>query len=363
MHPHVPDSSAANNAPQRAAQQPSRAVSPGQGATGVTADTDTDSLDSATLRDEEVTQRPLVARHVTPLGGPAHEWHVYYDIGPTAEELAKRVSELCPGRGVYCVVKTVDDYRDSSELKFVQGVVFVFSSEPASKNRKMKKFKEIEDDFRHERPTTAVQGYVKDPSLSRLVGVLQVLYTDHALEDKTAQGILLRACATHPYTPGNPFEGNLFEVFEPGKAELVKMKDEMVSSNAEMWRQFRRWGVRDMDQAWAIRTGFEREVLRCEDRDKKALYRPIKDVQRNQLWLALNDPEHRPPADPDATPEENAKAARLFVANSARAVRDALANLKAEFGWFDPPTEATRRGATDKVATFYQTLRSATGHS
>lgn len=65
----------------------------------------------------------------------------------------------------------------------------------------------------------------------------------------------------------------------------------------------------------------------------------------------------------NATPKENARAASLFVSNSARAVRDALGNLKAERDWFCQPTETTRRETTDKVANFYQALRSATGHS
>jgi hypothetical protein len=315
------------------------------------------------VSDGKVTRRVQVARHVTPLGGPAHQWNVYCDAGLGAEVLAGQLGDLCAPRGVHCVVKTVDDYDGPSELKFVQGVVFVFPSEPMSKNRpsKMPAFRAIEDDFRDERPTTAIQGYCKDPSLSLLVGVVQVLYTDAALDDEIARGILARACATHPYTPETSFEGNLFEIFEPGKAETVKKNDEMVTTNADLWRTLRRWGIENLGQAWAIRNGIEREVLRYDDRDKKALYRPIEGEDHNQLWLVLHKPDLRP-ADPDATPEQNSNAAKLFVSNSARAVRDTVTNLKAECEWFRQPPEANRRGGTGKFADMYHVLRAVTGH-
>lgn len=361
MHPHAPDSSAANSDPQHAARQIPSAVLPGQGDTRVT--DDPNRHNSEALSDDAVTLRIAPPRHVNPLGGPAHQWNVYYDAGQEAQDLAEHLAEVCAERGVHCVVSTIDDYDGPSELKFVQGVVLVFSTVPTTKHTKMPTFKKIEDHFRLERPVKAIQGYVKEPNLSHHVGLLQVIYTDHALDNTIAQGILNRACATHPYTPGTPFEGNLFEVLEPGKAELVKRKDEVATSNAGLWRKLRRWGIDNLEQAWAIRNGIDHEIHRLDNPEKKVLYRPLDDIKQNQLWLALHKPELRPPVDAEATPEENAKVAKLFVNNSARAIRDAVANLNMKFDWFRKPDEATRRGGTDMFADMYDVLRAVTGHS
>ncbi len=133
---------------------------------------------------------------------------MYYDAGQDAQDLAESLTEVRAGRGVHCVVATIDDYDSPSELKFVQGVVFVFSSVSTSRFTKMPLFKKIEDHFREERPVTAVQGYDKVPSLSHHVGLLQVIYTDHVLDNGIARDILRRACATHSYTPGSP-QGNV----------------------------------------------------------------------------------------------------------------------------------------------------------
>ncbi len=162
---------------------------------------------------------------------------------------------------------------------------------------------------------------------------------------------------------GSPFEGNLFEVLEPGKAELVKKNDEMVTLKAGLWKKLRAWGIDDLERAWVIRNGIDQEILRLDNPEKKALFRPIRDIRHNQLWLALHKPELRPPVDPEATPEENARVAKLYVDNSARAIRDAVANLNNQFEWFNKPDKATRRGGSHIFADMYSVLRAITGES
>jgi hypothetical protein len=130
-----------------------------------------------------------------------------------------------------------------------------------------------------------------------------VFYTDHALDDPDCLAIIEESCAGHPYTPGVPFTGDVFEVFEAGKAQQVKKNDQVATAHATLWKLLRRWGIDTVDRARLVRHEIERELDLLEDPAKKAIYRPIPGVDHNQLWLVLHDGDARPGSvnsDPDS---------------------------------------------------------------
>jgi hypothetical protein len=241
----------------------------------------------------------------------------------------------------------------------------VFSSAPRSSWRpgSTAVFRQIVKDFRAQNPIRAVDGFYPESERWHRVRVVQAFYTDDALEDQDCLWIIDSACAAHHYAPSVPFTGKIFEIFQPGMAQLVKENDQVAANNVALWKRLRRWGVDSKDRAQVIRDEIEREVDLLENPGKRAMYRPIPGNDHNQLWLVLHDTGARPPADPDKTDEENHEDADKFVANSARAVRDLVKRLESTYEWFRQPEDVKRRGAQRHFARLYDTLRNVTGRS
>jgi len=160
-----------------------------------------------------------------------------------------------------------------------------------------------------------------------------------------------------------PFTGDVFEVFEPGKARQVKENDQVAATHTTVWKMLRRWGVHDVDQARVIRHEVEREVDALESPAKRAMRLPIPGIDHNQLWLVLHDTDARPPADRNKTDEENAATEQKFVASGARAVRELVVRLEGDYEWFREPEDVKRRGAQRHFARLYDALRTVTRHS
>jgi hypothetical protein len=305
---------------------------------------------------------PRIPPWITRSGGPAHLWRLYFDSGKGALELAEFLGELCLPRHVTLDIRGVDEYAGRQELYDVRGVLFVLTEQTADPQRtgNLAMFERIERDFRALHPVDAVDGFRPDSDTWHRVAVLVMLYTDPVLDNPACVDLLRKACASYVYTPGTPFVENVFEVFEAGKAQLVKDSDQVVTDQTAMWKYLRRWGVDSPERARLARHEVEGQIDAYDDPAKPALYRPIPGLDHNQLWLVLYDGETRPAIDPDKTAEENQKAETTFVANGARVVRDVVTHLEASFDWFHQPEDLKRRGAQRHFARLYDFLRTVT---
>lgn len=286
-------------------------------------------------------------------------WRAYVGYGSATMDVLDVVVDQCPPKMVTVTVKSPDEYAGPEELIDVRGVLCVLTSEPPESQQPGEAllFRRIVRDFRDGRTITAVDGFYPGSGREHRVGVLQVLYTDHALNDPIYSEIIAEACHGHPYTPGVPFTGNVFEVFEPGKAQLVKKNDQLAVAHATLRKRLRRWGVDDIERARLLRREIEHEVDALEKPGKRAMYRPIPGIHRNRLWLVLHDTDARPPADANKTEEENHKTEELYVANGARAVRTLVERLEFTFEWFRQPEDTKARGAQNHFAQLYDALR------
>lgn len=294
MDPHVPD--------DHVAEQPGADPAPARVAAGPEAD------DQARHRQQE---HDLAAGDdlgppgtvdgspwTTADGRPAVPWRIFFDTGTAAMDLAYELADLCRDRGgVSAEIKAVDEYDGAPDLIDVPGVVLVFSSDPPGSLQPSNPatLARIARDFRDSRRLPAIDGFYPGSDRWHRVGVLTVRYTDHALDDPVLREIIGKACAPHPYTPGQPFTGDLFEVFQPGKARLVRENDQLAVANDIVWKRLRRWGVNDIEQARTIRWEIDTELDTLENRNKRAMYRPIPGNDHNQLWLVLHDPTPVPP--------------------------------------------------------------------
>lgn len=363
VDPHVPDSRADAADAQRDAIQDPHAVMAGQPVADVDGDTGQDQ--HFTPSDALITEVQGTPPWTNRVGGPALLWRVYFDSGTAALELAELLIDRCRARGVTAEIKGVDEYTGREELIDVHGVLCVFTSEPPGSRRpdNTSRFRQIVGDFRAVHPITAVDGFYPGSDRWHRVRVLEVFYTDHALDDPDCLAIIEEACAGHPYTPDVPFNGDVFEVFEAGKAQQVKENDQVATAHATLWKLLRRWGVDTVDRARLVRHEIEREVDVLENPAKKAMYRPIRGVDHNQLWLVLHDGDARPPADPNKTKKENHDADTKFVANGARAVRDLVERLESTFEWFRQPEDLKRKYAQRHFARLYGALRTVTRQS
>ena len=348
---------------QRDAIQGPHAVVPGQPAAHV--DGDTGQAQDVTGSDGSITELVQGAPWTNLVEGPAVLWCAYFDSGMEALELAELLVRRCRARGVTVEIKGVDEYTSREELIDVHGVLCVFTSEPPNSRRpgNTPLFRQIVRDFRAIHPITAVDGFYPGSDRWHRVGVLEVFYTNHALDDPDCLALIAEACAGHPYTPGVPFTGDVFEVFEVGKAQQVRENDQVATAHAVLWKLLRRWGADTVDRARLARHEIEREVDMLDNPAKKAMYRPIPGIDHNQLWLVLHDTDARPPADPNKTEEENRDADSRFVANGARAVRVLVERLESTFEWFREPEELKRRGAQRHFARLYEALRTVTRRS
>ncbi|GAB1512559.1 SAV_2336 N-terminal domain-related protein [Actinophytocola sp. KF-1] len=142
----------------------------------------------------------------------------------------------------------------------------------------------------------------------------------------------------------------------------VNETDRITSTHGALWQFLRRWGITTQQQARTALNAIEREVDSFEDPRKPALYRPIRGVEHNQLWLVLHEGSTRPAADPDRTDDENTANKQRFVANSARAVREAVKHLEVEFGWFRQPEDLKHRDTQRHFGQLYDALRTVTRH-
>lgn len=360
MDPHASDGHADDESIQRDARKDLDPVVPGQLATPVDSAAGQDEIGS--LSSKSIMDRVQNAPWLSGAGGPAVLYRAYYDYDPSAAGalvFAEHLIDLCRPRGVTVEIEGVDSYNGIDELRGVHGVFCVFSSAPQELWRpdNTARFRRIVRDFRAIYPLSAVDGFYPDSDRWHRVGVIEAFYTDHALGNPDCLEVIQEACAGHPYAPGMPFTGQIFEVFEPGKAQRVKENDQIAANNVVLWKKLRRWGVDSGDRAQLIRDETEREVDALEDPGKRAMYRPIPGRDHNQLWLVLHDTGARPPIDPDKTTEENHEAAEKFVANSARAVRNLVKRLEETYEWFRQPEDLKRRGAQHHFARLYQALR------
>jgi hypothetical protein len=363
VDPHVPHGRADAPGAQHDPEPDPPTVAPGQQAISVAVRT-TPGRD-ITGGNTSVTELVQGPPWTNSLGGPAVLWRCYFDSGADALALADLLVDRCRAGGVTVEIKGVDEYTGRNELLGVRGLLCVLSSEPPNSPRPGNTvlFRRIVQDFRAKYPITAADGFHPGSDRWHRVGVLEVFYTDHALEDPDGLAIIEEACAGHPYTPGVTFTGDVFEVFEAGKAQQVKENDQVAATNAVVWKRLRRWGVDTVDRARIIRHEVEDEVDLLEDPRKKAMYRPHSEIDHNQLWLVLHDTEARPPADPNKTDEENHDANKLFVANGARAVRGLVERLESTYEWFREPNDVKRRGAQLHFARLYEALRTVTRNS
>jgi hypothetical protein len=356
VDPHVPDDPAGGDDATHDNDPDPHAIMPGQQATDADS-APADQPPAITESDPQIAEVEHGVPWANRSGGPAVLWRLYFDTGTEALELAEHLVELCRPHGVTVGIKGIDEYLDHRELAGVHGVLCVFTSEPPDSPRPgvPDRFLTIVRDFRADNPITAVDGFYPDSDRWHRVRVVQVFYTDQALNDE--------ACAGHPYTPGVPFTGNVFEIFEPGKAEQVKDNDRAAATQINHWKRLRRWGIDTIDRARTIRDEIEHEVHRLEDPGKRAMYRPIPTEDHNQLWLVLHKTNTRPPANPNKTDEENHKTGELFVANGARAVRKLVERLEDTYDWFRQPEDLKVRGAQEHFARLYNILRTITRHS
>lgn len=355
---HAPDDGSHHNDDQDKAW-------PGEPAAPVSDDADGAEFD--VLAAESTVERVAHAPWLSPAGGPAVRYLAYVDFDPSAgvEEQAELLVETCQPHGISVEVKGVDEYRNADELKYPYGIFCVLSSSPRKLWRPGNPalFRRIINDFRALHPIRAADGFLAGSERWHRVRVVQVFHTDDALEDEDCRWIIDQACARYNYTPGVPFAGNIFDIFKPGMAQLIKESDRVTTSNLALWRFLLRWGVDSANHAQIIRDEIEKEVGSLEDTRKRAMYRPIDGIDQNQLWLVLHDTEARPPADPNKTTEENAEDVEKFVANGARAVRVLVKRLESTYSWFQQPENAKRRGGQAQFARLYDALRSVTGYS
>lgn len=298
-------------------------------------------------------------------GGPATLWRLYVDSGVDAERIADHFEQLAPSRGVYVDAKPVDEYGGRADLADVPGLVCVLSSEAPGSRRlpKTAQMLTIARDFRALRPTTAADGFRGGPDVWHRVGLLVACYTDYNLDDPHGRDLIDLACLCCPYTPGLPLTTDPFMVLQPGKAQQLKQRDQIAATSALLWRYVNRWGVTTLEQARQLRPAIDHEVDILETPTKRAMYRPLPDVEHNQLWLVLHDLDARPAADPILTEEESRAAADKFVGTGARAVRDAVAHLEAQFPWFSEPESIKRKHAQRHFNRLYHALWALTNNS
>jgi hypothetical protein len=300
---------------------------------------------------------------LTPAGGPAVPWQVVYGPGTASEDVALIVAEQCAARGVGAVLRTLDEYPTTG-LKGFQGLLLVLPSAPPAQGKepKWKAFRRIAEDFRA-RTIKAAEAFVPGSDCWQKAGVLQVFYTDDALDDPDALALIHDACAVHSFTPDTPFTADLFEVYQPGSAQS-KTKDQVAVARASNWRQLTAWGIDTVEFARVIKRAIDKRRDELDDPNKRAMYRPIPDIDMNRLDLVLFRPDATPPADPGSTVDERKKALDTFRDNGARAVRVLVDEMeKAHPPFARPPAKAGRRDAQPAFTKLYQLLRVVTSSS
>jgi hypothetical protein len=296
-------------------------------------------------------------------GGPAVPALVVYGPGTASEDVALAVAEQCAPRGVRAVVRTLEEYA-STGLKGFPILMLVLPSAPPPRGQepKWKAFQAIAEDFRA-RTIKAAEAFVPGSDCWQKAGVLEVFFTDDALDDSTALALINDACASHHFSPGVPFTADVFEVYQPGSAQ-TKARDQVAAARASNWRQLNAWRIETVEFARTIKRAIDNRRDEIDAKKPPAMYRPIRGIDMNRLDLVLLKPDARPPADPGSTEEERKKAADIFRENGARAVRDLVKELTKAYPPFaQPPAKAGRKDAQPAFAKLYSLLRIVTSGS
>ena len=287
-------------------------------------------------------------------------WTVIFGAGTAALETGEQICDLVRCGGVTAQLVSIDEYTPSL-LQRRPGLVLVLPEQPHQTGRAAAaRFRPIVSDYRLNYPDTVRDGFRPDSHVWQQVGVLQVCYTELSLADEVVRALLGLACARHLYStePGTEFKGDLFAVFNRDGVELAGSEDEVKQAELEHWRIVRQWGVHEPAQAREIRAAIVARCQALEDPSKRALYRPIPDVDLNRLKLALYCPGQVPPELPNQNEDERLRDLRNFRDNGARVVRELVADLKTTFRYFGQPVnKANRRDAQKHFFEFFTALR------
>jgi hypothetical protein len=285
-------------------------------------------------------------------------WLVVYGLGTASEEVAVAIAQMCPVRCVDPVLLTLDEALPISR-KGYKGLVLVLPSAPPPRGQepRWKDYRTLAEDFRA-RTLPAVEAFFPGSTCSQEAGVLQVVYPEDALADPGVVDLIKDACDRHPFSEGVPFTGDVFRIFQPGMAQIVR-NDEVAAAVSDIWRGLRAWGIGDLEQARIIKVAVDKRRDELDhDAKKPTLHRPIPEVDKNRLDLVLFHPEVLPPVDPDSTVEEQENAVKTFKTNGARVVRVLVADLVRDNPWFHGPKgKAGTKNAQERFAELYRLLR------
>ncbi|MFC0435031.1 hypothetical protein [Kutzneria buriramensis] len=308
--------------------------------------------------DTGFTHPPHECGWLSAAGGPAMPWLVVYGPGTASEEVAVTIEQTCAVRCVRARLHTLDEALTIS-IKRYTGLVLVLPSAPPPRGQdpRWKDYRTLAEDFRN-RNLPAAEGFFPRSTCWHEVGVLQVVYPEDALADPAVTDLIKDACDRHPFSEGVPFTGDVFRIFQPGMAQIVR-NDEVAAALSDNWRVLRAWGISDIPKARVIKTGVDNRRDELDhDPKKPTLHRPILGLDMNRLDLLLFRPEETPLPDPNSTAEEQKKAAENFRASGARVVRKLVEELVRDNPWFHcPQGKAGKNYAQDRFADLYRILR------
>jgi hypothetical protein len=287
-------------------------------------------------------------------------WLVVYGPGPSSEDVAVAIVEQCVEHNVTAVLRSLDEYGATGTLGFQSLILVLPSVAGSSQDAKCREFLKIAEDYR-KRTKSAAEALVPQSDRWQQLGSIQLLLTNDALTSPATLDLIEIACSTHFFSIGEQLSVDLFAIFGPGAAQ-AKRTSQVSASRRAHWRHLEQWGITTPVNACAIKDAIDvhRDAL---DRNvgKRAMNRPVNDVDLNRLDLVLFEPNIKATIPPGSTDEERERLEIRFRDNGARIVRDVLNDLEARFDFFArPESMAGRKNAQAHFAELYTRLQVVT---